>query len=468
MVYFETPVKIQRNNSVIDKINTFLSTPQYIMLAMLFSAFANIFALELVFYTAVVALVIYVCLFGKDLLPLMPLFMCCYLAPSVGNNPGHSNQSLFFADHGGIFIMILGAIIAAALAVRIIKGRKAFSAKRSRLLPGLLILSLAYFLSGIGSQAYPDALTKNLLFALLQAAALILPFCILYWGVDWENARKDYFAWVGFGTGCLLLAEILWIYVKNPVVTDGIINRSQIFTGWGMHNNLGGILAMMIPFAFYLAAKYHRGWIGTVVGSAFLVGVFLTCSRTSILIGSCAYALCIFLMLHYASNRKNNTIALITISVIVLVSIVLFRNYLLRLFSDILSIGLDPSSRDTIYVEGMTLFSKAPIFGNSFYSPGFVPWDWSTVDAFSNFFPPRWHNTIVQLLASTGVVGLAAYGFHRFQTIRLFLAHRNKENNFIACSLAVLLLCSMFDCHMFNIGPVLFYSAALAAMESHA
>ena len=173
MVYFETPVKIQRNNSVIDKINAFLSTPQYIMLAMLFSAFANIFALELVFYTAVVALVIYVCLFGKDLLPLMPLFMCCYLAPSVGNNPGHSNQSLFFADHGGIFIMILGAIIAAALAVRIIKGRKAFSAKRSRLLPGLLILSLAYFLSGIGSQAYPDALTKNLLFALLQAAALI-------------------------------------------------------------------------------------------------------------------------------------------------------------------------------------------------------------------------------------------------------------------------------------------------------
>lgn len=468
MVYFETPVKIQRNNSVIDKINTFLSTPQYIMLAMLFSAFANIFALELVFYTAVVALVIYVCLFGKDLLPLMPLFMCCYLAPSVGNNPGHSNQSLFFADHGGIFIMILGAIIAAALAVRIIKGRKAFSAKRSRLLPGLLILSLAYFLSGIGSQAYPDALTKNLLFALLQAAALILPFCILYWGVDWENARKDYFAWVGFGTGCLLLAEILWIYVKNPVVTDGIIDRSQIFTGWGMHNNLGGILAMMIPFAFYLAAKYHRGWIGTVAGSAFLVGVLLTCSRSSILTGTAVYLLCIFLMLHYASNRKNNTIALITISVIVLVSIVLFRNYLLRLFSDILSIGLDPSSRDTIYVEGMTLFSKAPIFGNSFYSPGFVPWDWSTVDAFSNFFPPRWHNTIVQLLASTGVVGLAAYGFHRFQTIRLFLAHRNKENNFIACSLVVLLLCSMFDCHMFNIGPVLFYSAALAAMESHA
>ncbi len=467
MFYFETPIKTQRNASVIDKINCFLASPQYILIAMLLCGVANFFALELVFYTIVAAVAVYVCLLGKDLLPLAPLFVCSYLAPSVGNNPGRNETSLFFAAHGGLYIIFLSVVIAAAMVVRVVKGRQAFSVRRSTLLPGLLILCGAYFLSGIFSNAYPAALPRNLLFALLQSAALLLPFCLLYWGVDWRNARRDYLAWVGFGTGCLLLAQILWIYVTNSVVVNGIIHRSRIFTGWGMHNNIGGMLAMMIPFAFYLAAKYHRGWIGTVAGSAFLLGVFLTCSRSSILTGTAAYLLCIFLMLHYASNRKNNTIALITISTVTVVSVIVFHSYLQRLFSDVLSIGLDPSSRDTIYYHGLALFTQAPVFGNSFYSPGFVPWDWATIDAFSHFFPPRWHNTFVQLLASTGIVGLGAYVFHRLQTVRLFLRRRNKETIFIACSLGVLLLCSMFDCHMFNIGPVLFYSAALATMESY-
>ena len=228
------------------------------------------------------------------------------------------------------------------------------------------------------------------------------------------------------------------------------------------------MLAMMIPFAFYLATKYRRGWIGSVAGSAFYVGVLLTCSRSSILAGTAIYFLCIFLMLHYARNRRHNTIALITVITSLILIITLFRRELLRLFSDILKIGLDPSSRDVIYQEGLAMFGKAPIFGNSFYSPGYTPWDWSTVEAFSNFFPPRWHNTFVQLLASCGIVGLGAYLFHRYQTVKLLFSRHGKEVVFISCSLIVLLVCSLFDCHMFNVGPAAFYAMALTFAENTA
>ena len=54
---------------------------------------------------------------------------------------------------------------------------------------------------------------------------------------------------------------------------------------------------------------------------------------------------------------------------------------------------------------------------------------------------------------------------HRIQTLRLFLKNPAKEQVFIGCSVAALLVCSLFDCHMFNIGPVLFYSMALAYAE---
>jgi hypothetical protein len=73
---------------------------------------------------------------------------------------------------------------------------------------------------------------------------------------------------------------------------------------------------------------------------------------------------------------------------------------------------------------------------------------------------------LVQIAASCGVVGLAAYALHRVQTVRLFLRHRNIENVFIAIYLMALLAAGLLDNHFFNVGPVLFYSMALAFAEN--
>lgn len=461
-----TDLQTQSSRSVTDRINTFMATPNYVVVVAFLTLICNIFALELSVYTVIAAIFVYTSLFGKDLLPIAPFFLFGYLTPSVNNNPGYTQNSVFSIERGGIYIGCLGAIMVLGLAYRVIRDRKLFFSRKNALLPGMLILSGAYLLSGLGSKAYPDALGSNLLFAGLQCCAVILPYWLLCGGVDWKLARRDYLAWMGFCAGGVLLCQIIFIYCQGSAIIDGIIHREFIFTGWGMHNNLGGMLAMMIPFAFYLAAKYHKGWIGTVIGSTFLIGILMTCSRSSILTGVCVYVAGIILMLHYARNRKHNFIALVTTICVVVTVLGLFYKPLLRLFSDLLQLGMDPSSRDTIYEEGLKLFSQSPVFGNSFYSPGFTPWDWSVVESFSGFFPPRWHNTVIQLLASCGVVGLGAYLFHRAQTVGVFLKKACKENVFIACSLGVLLICSLFDCHFFNIGPVLYYSTALAFAEN--
>lgn len=447
-----------------NRINRFLATPQFVIVLMLLTGAANMLSLELAAYTVFTAVAVYTCLWGQDLLALTPLFVCCYLTPSAGNNPGRNEQSVFSGARG-IYLGCLGVIIATVVIIRVIRERKIFFEKKRRLLPGMLVLLGAYLLSGIGSAAYPASAGKNLLFALVQGAAIIVPYWLLSGGIDWGHVRKDYFAWIGFSAGGLLVLQILWIYFTGNVVIDGIIQRRQIFTGWGMYNNMGIMLAMMIPYAFCLATKYRRGWIGTVVGSVFLLCVLLTCSRSSILAAAGIYAVCVLLMLHYARNRRHNTLALgIFISVALVIGL-LFHNQLLRLFSDLLGRGLDPSTRDDIYKEGLGLFAQSPVLGSSFYSPGYQPWDFSTVDSFSGIFPPRWHNTVIQLLASCGIVGLGAYILHRVQTVRLFLRKLDKENTFIGCSLLVLLVGSLFDCHFFNIGPVLLYSMALAFAE---
>ena len=71
----------------------------------------------------------------------------------------------------------------------------------------------------------------------------------------------------------------------------------------------------------------------------------------------------------------------------------------------------------------------------------------------------------IQILASCGIVGMVAYIYHRFQTIRLFFKNFSGAKMFPFVSMMTLLLTSMVDCHFFNIGPVLFYSTMLAFVE---
>lgn len=454
------------SGDICNRINRFLTTPSYIAAVMLLTALSSCFGFELVLYTLFALISVYVCVLGGDLLPLMPLVICAFIAPSPGNNPGRHPDSVFAPGHGGTYLLCVAGITAAAVLYRVIRDRKLFLHKKYELLPGMLLLAGAYLLSGIGSSHYPDIAGKNLLLAALQGCAFLLPYLLFSGGVNWKAVRKDYFPWVGFYTGAVLLTQLLYVYLTGNVIQNGIIVRTQIYTGWGMYNNLGGMLAMMIPFAFYLATKYRRGWIGTVVGSVFYIGVLLTCSRSSMLTGFACCMVCIVLMLYYAHNRKANTLTMIGLIGFISVTVLFFHRQLLVLFGDLLEKGLDPSSRDIIYRKGMELFRQAPLLGNSFFSPGYEPWQWSTVAEFTSFFPPRWHNTIVQLLACCGVVGLAAYLVHRLQTLYMLMRSHTKEKTFLGCSVAVLLVCSLFDCHFFNIGPVLFYAMALAFAEN--
>lgn len=454
-------------NSVTGKLNRFLAAPGYVLFIMLLALLSNTLGLELVVYSIYILLFVYVCLCGEDLLPLMPIVICFYIAPSVNNNPGRNETSVFYPEHGGIYLLCIAGIGCGALIFRLIRDRKSFFRGKNKLLSGMLLLTASYLLAGIGSNGYADNAPKSILFGALNGAAILIPYFVFSGGVRWEKARKDYLAWTGFGVGCALLCQILWIYTTGNVIVDGVIQRQAIYTGWGMYNNIGALLAMMIPFPFYLATRYRKGWIGTLAGSLFIIGVLLTCSRGSILCGVGIYFLCVVLMLYYANNRRANALALILFAGGFSVLLTVFSRPLLNLFSSLLDRGLDPSNRDIIYKDGMLLFSKYPIFGGSFFSTEYSPWGWSTVEIFTNILPPRWHNTLVQLLASCGIVGLGTYLVHRVQSALLFTRDRKPEKIFVAASLLVLLACSLFDCHFFNIGPVLFYSMALAYAENN-
>jgi len=460
-----------RNNSIINRINGFLTTPVYIMILSALCLLSSLFSLEVPVYIIFVAVAVYLFVFGDDLLPIVPLVILCYIAPSAANNPGRNGNSVFSPDGSSNFIALLAVLLVAGLAYFLLRDKcknlkKLFTVRR-KLIFGMLLLWLAYMLSGLRSPAYPAMMKKNLVFAALQGASVTMPYFLLTALIDWGKAKKDYLSWVGVGAGFVLLGQFLFIYATKPVIQNGVIDRNLIYTGWGMYNNMGAMLAMMLPFPFHIGYTTKKGWIGPLIGTLFLGGVFLSNSRTAMLAGAAIYGICILILFFTASNKKRTIMVAALLGVVGIAGVVVLREKIFQLFTDILSRGFSLNHRDEFYVAGTNQFVQYPIFGGSFYPIGFVPWDWSEVASFSSFFPPRWHNTLIQLLACTGSVGLISYLIHRLQTVRLFLVERSSTGLYIGLSVLVLVFSSLFDCHFFNIGPTLFYSMMLAFAEKH-
>lgn len=448
-----------------------MTTPAYIMILSALCLASSLFSLETPVYIIFVLVAVYCCALGDDLLPIAPLLVLCYIAPSAANNPGRNANSVFSPGGGSSFLPVLIVLLAVGLLYFLLRNRcrnlkKLFTVRR-KLLFGMLLLWAAYMLSGLRSPAYPEYLKKNLFFAALQGASVTAPYFLLTALVDWDKARKDYLSWVGVGAGFVLLGQFLWIYATKPVIQNGVIDRNLIYTGWGMYNNMGALLAMMIPFPFHIGYTTKKGWIGPLIGTLFVGGVFLSNSRTSMLAGAAIYGICVLILFFTATNKKRTLIVAGILAVVGIAGVVILREKIFQLFTDILSRGFSLNHRDEFYVAGTNQFVLYPIFGGSFYPIGFVPWDWSEVASFSSFFPPRWHNTIIQLLACTGSVGLISYLIHRLQTVRLFVQERSSTGLYIGLSVLVLVFSSLFDCHFFNIGPTLFYSMALAFAEKH-
>ena len=467
-----------RERPLVKAINTFMATPKGVMLIALLTVLAHIFSLEIVLYILTLLYCIYVSICGDDFLTLAPLCVFCYIAPSRENNPGRNNESLF-SGATGVFLLIGVAIFLICFLLRIgfdrNMGFKKLLTHKRALLWGMLALGLAYLLSGLFSEHYHAIWIKNIGFGLLEFVTVFALYFLLTALVDWTKVRKDYFAWIAFLAGCVIALEVFNLYffhfdnLFQDLAEGDRWNRWQIYLGWGMHNNIGAMLAVTSPFACYLASRHKHGYAFIFPAIGIMVALFMTLSRTSILVGLVIFVVSFVIMLFKAFRRR---ILLITgggLLVAGTVLLIVFWSDLVSVVRDIFDNGfLDTSGRGSLYTAGLKVFVKNPIFGEGFYPSDMSTFNtayWLIGSEMTSFLPPRWHDTVVQLLASCGLLGLLAYGFHRVQTVLMILRGITLEKIFIGLALVAFLGMSLLDNHFFNLGPTLLYSMALAFAE---
>ncbi len=457
-----------RKAAFVSKADAFLVSNGYLALLGILTVLANAFSLELPVYGIFTGIIVYICLMGKDLLPMLPILICCYIIPSRANNPGKYTDTVF-SGAGGTVLMGFALVLVAALVLRLALdpelGRAALVKTRRRLLPGILAVGITYVIGGLGSGHYFDRGTANLVFGITEFAALGLLYFLLTAAVKWEEAPPHYFSRVCVTWGFILVAEILVMYAQAQPFASGELNRNVLFTGWGNYNCMGALLTMMIPFVFHLATVRKPTWIYCEIALVFLVAVLMTCSRTSLIIAIFIYALC-FVYLMIKSPRRWSCLAVNLICLAAaLVYLLVFQYDLFLEYLDIFTITRSIGSRMDGFQAGIQQFLAYPILGGGFFPVDYDLEIWATTEAITGFFPAFWHNTPIQLLATCGIVGMLAYCWHRWQTLRLLIQKPTVQNVFIALSVTAMLLMSLFDCHLFKIGPTIVYSMAMAFAE---
>ena len=457
-------------------MRTFFRSGWFVGVAVLLMACSELFGVEIAVIYLYLFFGLLIVLFCDDMLPITPMVVCGYMTFSAKNNPAKFPDSLFGQPEGQLPLFSPVAVIVVVLAGRLIsiqmRGEKRGVPK---LLWGYLALGAAYLLSGLLSPYYDS---KTVLMGFVQIAALCGFYFYFYFTVRWDNVPKGYLPLVVTVVGAGLLAEIAGMYFNPGVIgADGGINRGNLYTGWGIYNNVGCMMAMCMPAPVWFAVKKKNGWLFTILGTVYYLGTLLTQSRGAMLFGSIVYLGCVIATLVGAKKgeRRWHFVVYAAFLAAAVVGILVFREQFVDLFASVISQGFNDSARFDTWRACWQRFLEHPVFGVGFYkTPGTVMTENGMFTEFTDgtpegmFLALRSHNTFFQLIATGGTVALAAYAFHRIQTLVLCLRRPNAEKIVTLLCIAALLLTSLTDCHMFNMGPGLMYSVLLVFAEKAA
>lgn len=454
------------------KISAFLDGTIYPAVYAALMLVCSLFGLEFFCYALTTAIVVYVCLFAKDTRAILPPAVLVVYSMSWK----HTSQPPYRSDflNGTAFLVVvavLGTCILAAMILRVFLFREKGSLFRFPSMgAGLALLCLSFLTNGVFSSEF---VSKDILLGFLIAFSFGALFFFFSATLKRNFNYGLYFAYILFLASAVIFLQVVKLLVFGHTTAeghlsvfdaDGSINKDLMIAGWGMSNNVGGMLAMFLPAQLYLAAKVRRGYLFYLFAFLQLGAVCATLSRSSLLFGGAMLlAGAILLSVVKTPYRKFFRIFNLAVLVCGVIFCAVFWDKIVRIFSVIFERGFSDSQRFEIWKNGLLNFLKDPPFGVGFYAPFYVD-----INIENWFFPDMYHNIFVQILASCGLFGIFAYAYHLSQVLNLAIRKVTAERIFFLAVFLMLSGTSLLDNHLFHVFPALVYSIVLCLWERDA
>lgn len=473
--------KIRDNNKIISAIVKWQKTVwfpiAYAILAVVACTF-GMYAYVPVFYIYAISAV-FAALFNDDIKVMLVPLLLTYFA--IGGDTildtgiSTSDVMLFFNPIGLVQLVIGGVIVVLALMYRLIRDGifVRVVTRRGIFMFGLLALALSVILNGVFSAKWEPF---DLAFGLFQAVGLIFVYFIVLAMSDKTRDIISYACKICVIGGLAICAEVLALTLKLHlegalfftndlgVITD--VNKNNMVLGWGVANMIAGVLVILIPAAMYIAHSLKHGSWACLAAVLFYAMSFWLRARTSMLMGGIMLVACAVVCCLHGVNRKPNRIILSSVAaafVIVFVSVFSalgwenFEQNLVRI-ADFLRFDDKDSGRFEIWANGVDDFASAPVFGVGFTDGGIE-------NGPSNIYSNMYHNIVIQLIGSMGIVGVLAMLWHLKNFAEVLIRRFSVERLLLLALPITVLLTSLLDNFFFYFDVQIFYGLFLALAE---
>ena len=355
----------------------------------------------------------------------------------------------------GIMIVGIGLLILSAIWF-VIRHRKLVRKIRFQgLLVGMVALCVAMFCNGFFNPRYT---AMDLWFGFVIQLSIFLPYLLLAFFGRFETRDLDDFIYCLMITGLLVLAELIAAYFTTVRFVDGKPIKESVVTGWGVWTTIGEMLTFLMPACFYFAYSHRHGWIGYLLGLAMWGGTVLSQSRGALLMGTIVLAACLVTICAAGKNKKRNRIFTAVLGGMGIAGGLILWEKVRMILQNFLDYGFGDNGRFDLWKIGWEHFKKFPVFGSGFYDS--YKSEWNVV-----ITPYLYHNTIIQMLAACGLIGLLAYLFHRTQTVIQVVRKPNARKTFLGLCILGLILSSLLDVLFFKIYPTIIYGMILLFLE---
>ena len=457
-------------------INKFLETKWYMIAFMSFVFLVQSFGLECVAFITIALIFAYVCFFMPDTNATIPLICGATFCISLMHSPIQGTSQYFSTPEFTVCLIIAIAVISLSILYRLIaygEFKKVFT--KSKLIWGIVALSIAYLLSGIG---YKNYTFNDFIMSVIQAGSLFGAYLFLVSTADFKKFNLDVLASFCVVLLFYMIALIIFVYATNilGIVSDSGKWKNYVISGWGISNDLGTYTAMLIPSFFYKMFKAEkRSYIWYGFACLAMVAVFFTYCRSATLVGLIIMIACSIWAMCRKKNRKTAIITVISalIALVVLFIILYYAGVLEHVFAyhiNKVNNGLEfdkiSSGRGTIWKRYFNYFLEYPIFGGGFNvdMPAYNGYDPNNgIFSVYSFFA---HNTVFQIMGSCGAVGLIAYIYHTITTIGIFLRKPTEKRFVFAVAIFGFVAMTMLDLMFFKTYFTLLYVVMLLVCEA--
>lgn len=312
---------------------------------------------------------------------------------------------------------------------------------------GLIFINLSFFISGSNKLSNPTSI-----FYLDSLILLFINFMYIFF-VNTLDLNKYYLSNIILYF-CLLVSLEIFIWYFTYYQEEFLIYK--VNTKWGNGNSASMILLLLFPLTSYLYSfKFNTLYF--YLNKVILLALVLSSSRGGILFGIIGFVIMeiyTFLKSNKSLIKKNyliiGSIALL-ICLIFNNQVINIFNFILRRFLDLVSNNNDLSSgRFDRYKEAIDIFISSPLIGKG------------TMLTVSNNLNPWYHSSILDILASLGIIGLVTFGIHFVQKYKYLF--NNKMFHFL---LGFLLseLYGLIDVNYFNFMYLFIYVLIISTLE---